>query len=159
MTATLTTPQWLDAVDTHYLHSYVQAGGSSVKFVVCFDGTHPARVIDELDRRAAAGGYVTVKVDAAATKVHFIEQLLAQVSDRVPWTELTDHVLAEFARANHWAVPDAVAPPRAAGDLPVPATGDSGPWAVLDRDTGALLAVYERHRGPTAKPAVVVAPR
>ncbi|MCB1249077.1 MAG: tRNA pseudouridine(55) synthase TruB [Acidimicrobiales bacterium] len=56
-------------------------------------------------------------------------------------------------------VPDAVAPPRAAGDLPVPATGDSGPWAVLDRDTGALLAVYERHRGPTAKPAVVVAPR
>ena len=36
------------------------------------------------------------------------------------------------------------------------ADGD-GPWAVLDHD-GALLAVYEAHRGSTVKPAVVVAP-
>lgn len=35
------------------------------------------------------------------------------------------------------------------------ATGE-GPWAVLDA-TGALLAVYERHKGTTVKPAVVVA--
>lgn len=110
MTATLTTPQWLDAVDDHYLRSYVQAGGSSVKFVVCFDGTSPAEVIGELDRRARQSGYITVTVDAAATKVHFIEQLLAKVSDQVPWTELTDHVLGDFARANHWQVPEAVAP-------------------------------------------------
>ncbi|MFN3217604.1 MAG: tRNA pseudouridine(55) synthase TruB [Acidimicrobiales bacterium] len=33
----------------------------------------------------------------------------------------------------------------------------AGPWAVLDAG-GALLAVYEPHRGSTAKPAVVVAP-
>lgn len=31
-----------------------------------------------------------------------------------------------------------------------------GPWPVLARD-GALLAVYERHRGTTAKPSVVLA--
>jgi len=36
------------------------------------------------------------------------------------------------------------------------ADGD-GPWAVLDA-AGDLLAVYERHRGSTAKPAVVIAP-
>jgi tRNA pseudouridine55 synthase len=34
-------------------------------------------------------------------------------------------------------------------------TGD-GPWAVVDRE-GTLLAVYERHRGATVKPAVVLA--
>lgn len=33
----------------------------------------------------------------------------------------------------------------------------AGPWAVRD-GAGALLAVYEPHRGTTAKPAVVVAP-
>jgi tRNA pseudouridine55 synthase len=38
----------------------------------------------------------------------------------------------------------------------VGAAGD-GPWAVVGRD-GALLAVYERHRGTTVKPAVVVSP-
>ena len=31
-----------------------------------------------------------------------------------------------------------------------------GPWPVVDAD-GDLLAVYERHRGDTVKPAVVVA--
>ena len=36
------------------------------------------------------------------------------------------------------------------------ATGD-GPWAVVDAE-GALLAVYEAHKGSTVKPAVVVAP-
>ena len=30
-----------------------------------------------------------------------------------------------------------------------------GPWPVLDPD-GALLAVYEPHRGSTAKPSVVL---
>ncbi|MEY2423592.1 MAG: tRNA pseudouridine55 synthase [Acidimicrobiaceae bacterium] len=39
------------------------------------------------------------------------------------------------------------------GDLNV--EGD-GPWAVLD-ESGALLAVYEPHRGDTVKPAVVIA--
>ena len=32
-----------------------------------------------------------------------------------------------------------------------------GPWAVVEGETGELLAVYERHRGETVKPAVVVA--
>ena len=36
-------------------------------------------------------------------------------------------------------------------------TGD-GPWPVLD-EAGTLLAVYEPHRGTTAKPAVVLATR
>jgi tRNA pseudouridine55 synthase len=37
------------------------------------------------------------------------------------------------------------------------AEGAPGPWAVLT-DEGDLLAVYERHKGTTVKPAVVLAP-
>ena len=33
--------------------------------------------------------------------------------------------------------------------------GGEGPWPVLD-GAGTLLAVYERHRGETAKPSVVL---
>jgi len=40
-----------------------------------------------------------------------------------------------------------------AGEV-IGARGD-GPWAVLD-ERGALLAMYERHRGDTVKPAVVL---
>lgn len=106
MSATLTTPQWIEAVDDHYLKSYVKGGGSSVKFVVCLEGTEPAQVIHELSARAVHDGYLAVNIDAATTKVHLIELLLAQVSDQLPWRELTDHVLSDFARANHWEVPD-----------------------------------------------------
>jgi tRNA pseudouridine55 synthase len=40
-------------------------------------------------------------------------------------------------------------------DAPVLGATGEGPWAVLDAD-GGLLAVYERHRGSTVKPAVVL---
>lgn len=55
-------------------------------------------------------------------------------------------------------IPAAVvpAPPSPVTGAPVVAA-DRGPWAVLDA-SGGLLAVYEAHRGDTAKPAVVVAP-
>jgi tRNA pseudouridine55 synthase len=38
----------------------------------------------------------------------------------------------------------------------LPGAEGEGPWAVLSED-GELLAVYEQHRGTTAKPAVVLA--
>ncbi len=42
-------------------------------------------------------------------------------------------------------------------DEQVLAVSGDGPWAVVDR-SGALLAVYERHRGTSVKPGVVVLP-
>lgn len=55
-------------------------------------------------------------------------------------------------------IPDAVVPAPASPVTGAPAVGaGTGPWAVLD-PAGELLAVYEAHRGDTAKPAVVVAP-
>lgn len=123
MTATMTTAEWLEAMDQHYLGGYVDAGGSSVKFAVCFEGTQPRNVVAELGERSRRLGYLTVDVDAATTKVHFIEQLLARVSDQVPWTELTDRILADFARENHWLVPEAFSP-------------GEGVVAQLDRENG-----------------------
>src|SRR3546814_8536455 len=83
----------------------------------------------------------------------------------VPIEALTpDHLLtpAEALRDLPATVVDAtVAADVAHGKvLPVEVLGvDSatgGPWPVLDSD-GVLLAVYEPHRGDTAKPAVVLA--
>jgi tRNA pseudouridine55 synthase len=51
----------------------------------------------------------------------------------------------------------AVAVGKVLGPEQLAVTGD-GPWAVVD-GAGDLLAVYERFRGETAKPAVVIAAR
>jgi tRNA pseudouridine55 synthase len=59
-------------------------------------------------------------------------------------------------------VPDAVLPPARTSGWPIRLDGQvvstaAGPWAVLDGD-GDLLAMYETHRGATAKPSVVLRP-
>jgi len=59
-------------------------------------------------------------------------------------------------------VPAAVLPAAGAGDWPIRlddavVSVAAGPWAVLD-SAGDLLAMYEAHRGGTAKPAVVLRP-
>lgn len=59
-------------------------------------------------------------------------------------------------------LPAAVLPAARTSALPIHLDGalvspQAGPWAVLD-DAGDLLAVYERHRGDHAKPAVVISP-
>jgi tRNA pseudouridine55 synthase len=58
-------------------------------------------------------------------------------------------------------IPDAVIPaaagPTGLSIAPPQGTVDQGPWAVLD-EGGELLAVYEAHRGGTAKPSVVLRP-
>ena len=55
--------------------------------------------------------------------------------------------------------PTAVMPAgaRGSGAAPPPGSSGEGPWAVLD-EQGDLLAVYEVHKGGTAKPAVVIQP-
>ncbi len=59
-------------------------------------------------------------------------------------------------------IPDAVLPPARTSGWPIRLDGQvvsagEGPWAVLDGD-GDLLAMYEAHRGATAKPSVVLRP-
>ena len=59
-------------------------------------------------------------------------------------------------------VPDAVLPAAGGGDWPIKlddavVSAAAGPWAVLD-SAGDLIAIYEAHRGATAKPAVVLRP-
>ena len=106
MSGTMTVNQWVRSVDEHYLSEYVRGGGSAVKFAVCYPGIDRVGGIEALVSAARSQGYLTARADAAVTKVHLIEQFLAAVSDQMPWQKLTDQVLSDFARANHWDVPE-----------------------------------------------------
>ncbi|MGI8980891.1 MAG: BREX system ATP-binding domain-containing protein [Pirellulaceae bacterium] len=106
MQGSLTSPEWVEAVDRHYLAEYVAAGGSSVKFAACFPGVDHKEVATALRTRAERQGYVAVEVDSATTKIHMIDQLFGRIADQIPWNEIVERVLARYAKHNQWDLPE-----------------------------------------------------
>ncbi|MCX7621937.1 MAG: ATP-binding protein [Acidimicrobiales bacterium] len=106
MTAMLSLSDWVNALERYYLAEYVRGGGSSVKFAVCFDGVRTDQAIDALIERARTLGYLAARIDSREVKVHMIEKLFGSIVKQLPWDDLTLRVLLEFARQNHWLVPD-----------------------------------------------------
>ena len=106
MTGTMTSSEWVEAIDKHYLADYIPGGGSTVKFIACGPGVQQQVVAESLRARAEQRGLFVASVDAAVTRVHMIEHLVGRICDQVPWRFLVDNVLARFARSNHWKVPD-----------------------------------------------------
>ncbi len=84
----LTVDAYADFLAKEYLGDYVRAGGAAVRFIVPGDGQVATRWHDALARVAAAEGYVRVRVDAADTKVHMVDQLYAAVARDVDWAAL-----------------------------------------------------------------------
>ena len=105
MPGTLTSGEWLNAIDQHYLSEYLPAGGSSVKFAVCAENIEPARIAADLRSRAAAQGFLVAEIDATQTKVHMIEQIFGRIADQMPWQAVIDRTLLRFARNNEWKTP------------------------------------------------------
>lgn len=106
MSGTLTVEQWVDALDYHYLSEFVRAGGSTVKFGVCYSDVRPHEAMDQLRLRAEIGGYIVTSLSSAEVKVHLVEQIFASISDAVPWDKVCDNILIGFAKQNHWIVPE-----------------------------------------------------
>lgn len=106
MPETLTSAEWLDAIDRHYFSEYLPAGGSSVKFAVCFPGVDHIDLATRLRSRAATRQFLVADIDASLTKVHMIEQIFSRVADRIPWHTIVDRLLLKYARDNQWMVPD-----------------------------------------------------
>ncbi|MDQ2729115.1 MAG: ATP-binding protein [Actinomycetota bacterium] len=93
-------------LDREYLHGYVDAGGAAVKFAVSDDPTADA-FIDQLAATARGAGYVVAQVDAAATRVHLLEQVFFAVAGQIDWDALaTDATRTAVAAAGYPAPED-----------------------------------------------------
>jgi len=75
-------------VDAEYLHDYVEGGGAAVKFVVGHDDDSSSAFVDGFSAAARGAGYVIASVDAAATRVHLLEQVFFDVARQVDWDDL-----------------------------------------------------------------------
>lgn len=99
--------EYAEFLDREYLASYVAEGGAAVKFVVAADDADARAVSEAIRARAGAAGYQTAAVDAAAARIHMIDQVFFEVARQVDW----DAVAASAVR-EAWA---AIAHPVAEG--------------------------------------------
>jgi tRNA pseudouridine55 synthase len=124
--------------------------------VVCSSGTYIRSLADDVGRALGGGAHLrdlrrtaigSFTIDAAVP----VEALDAShlLSPAAALADLPSVTVSEAVAADvgHGKVLDLDRLGVAAGD---------GPWPVVDGH-GSLLAVYERHRGDTAKPSVVLA--
>lgn len=79
---------YVSFLDAEYLHGYVDGGGAAVKFVVPPDDSSADAFVERFSAAAAAAGYCVVRVDAADTRVHLLEQVFFAVARQVDWDDL-----------------------------------------------------------------------
>jgi P-loop Domain of unknown function (DUF2791) len=78
---------WLELIDREYLRPFVCEGGSAVKFVESDAGQ-----LDEVEGRLAGlaerNGLMSCRIDAAATRLHMIQDIFFAVSRSLDWPAL-----------------------------------------------------------------------
>src|SRR5271157_4603542 len=103
--------EWLYVIEREYLSDFIAAGGAAVKFVVgdAQQLTVVARVASELAERH---GLAYVAVDAAATRLHLINDVFFAIARAFDWDAMAQSfVEALFERKGYeWPHPGEVVP-------------------------------------------------
>lgn len=71
-----------------YLVDYVPTGGAAVKFVVPPDDDTAAAFSSSLHAAASTAGFMSLSVDAVATRIHLMDQVFFEVARQIEWTTL-----------------------------------------------------------------------
>ncbi|HXH23648.1 MAG TPA: BREX system ATP-binding domain-containing protein [Vicinamibacterales bacterium] len=112
MTAEIEVRSWLAFFEREYLRDFLHQGGAAVKFVVPGDPSARELLEGEVDRRARLAGFVVATVNAAATRIHMMDQLFHRVAEQIPWRDLAREVVVRLARADPMLNVPGVPPPE-----------------------------------------------
>lgn len=98
--------EWLDLIEREYIVDFVTAGGSAVKFLVG-DERQVAAVGRRLAELSQARGLEHVRVDAAKTRLHMIQDIFFAIARSLNWNAMAQcFVEALFDRQGYeWPRP------------------------------------------------------
>lgn len=108
---TISEREWLDVIEREYLSGYIDAGAGSVKFVVGTD-----RQIDDLQHElhsmAERHGLAPVAIDAAATKLHMIQDVFFAVARSLNWDAMAQRYMENLfsSQGYEWPRPGQAVP-------------------------------------------------
>ncbi len=97
--------EYAEFLEREYLESFVKGGGAAVKFVVATEEAQTEAFRSSVRDRASRGGYLNVVVDAAATRVHMMDQVFFEVAHQVDWDALAAHAVREALEASAHPAP------------------------------------------------------
>src|SRR5260370_22986728 len=84
--------EWLDLIEREYLCDFIAGGGAAVKFAVG-DQTSLATAGHRLAELAQQHGFVHVALDAAATRLHLVQDVFFAVSRTLDWNVLAQRFI------------------------------------------------------------------
>jgi hypothetical protein len=93
--------EWLDLIEREYVHDFVVAGGSMIKFAVGND-YRLTQVEGALAELAERHGLMFVAIDAATSKLHMIQDVFFAIARGLDWPAMAQSFIeALFARQGY----------------------------------------------------------
>jgi P-loop Domain of unknown function (DUF2791) len=108
MTASIQAAEWLRYVGQEYLTTFIRDGGSAIKFAVPLDDALRPDLFDGLAAIGDREGYLVVKLNAAETKVHMVDEIFFRTAEQIPWHILSQKVIAKLAAESGYSWVDNV---------------------------------------------------
>lgn len=93
-------------LEREYLATYVREGGAAVKFVVPRQEGGAEAFSAAIRASGEAGGYLAVRVDAAVTRIHMMDQVFFEVARQVDWDALATVAVRRALAATAHPAPD-----------------------------------------------------
>ena len=103
MANTMPLHEWLRFIDSEYLSSFIRDGGASIKFAVARDGLKPA-LYEALESQCRTSGYVVVKLDAVATRVHMPQDIFFGIANQVDWRLSARRLILKLAKERGYRI-------------------------------------------------------
>jgi hypothetical protein len=98
--------EWLELIEREYLTDFITAGGGSVKFVV--GDAHQLEVVARaLDLLAERDGLAHVTIDAAATRLHMIQDVFFAIARSLDWNSMAQYFVERLFRDKGYEWPRA----------------------------------------------------
>lgn len=103
MANTMPLHDWLRFMDSEYLSSFIKDGGASIKFAVTPEGLKPV-LYQALESQCRASGYVVVKLDAVAARVHMPQDIFFGMATQVDWRLSARRLILKLAKERGYRV-------------------------------------------------------
>ena len=108
MTASIQPAEWLHYIKKEYLTAFIGDGGCAMKFAVPMDDKLRPEIFNGLAALGEQTGFLVVKINAAETKVHMIDEIFFRTAEQIPWGNLSRRVIAKLVAELGYSSVDSV---------------------------------------------------